>query len=151
MAFEIQADHASGDVLYATIRNRSGQVWYPAGQVFEDWDAGGRTADDYSIALTDKGASRYIGDFDGGIPAGSYSIQVFQQAGANPADTDTLVCSSAILWTGTGELTPAKILANKSIQDKVTCAIEYYDDDGQTVLLTHTLYDAGSTITKTPG
>ena len=150
MAFEIQADHASGNVLYAVIRNRSGKVWYPAGQVFEDWGAGGRTADDYGVALDDKDASRYVGDFDGNIPAGSYYVQVFQQAGANPADTDTLVRSSGIVWTGAGELTPTKILANKTVQDKVTCAIEYYDDDGQTVLLTHTPHDTASTITKVP-
>jgi hypothetical protein len=150
MANEIQADYASGSTLYAVLRNRAGQVWHPAQRVFESWGAGGDTADDYHIALTDKTGSRYVGDFDAGIPAGSYCIQVFRQAGATPADTDTLVCSREIFWTGTGELTPAKILANKAVEDTVTCTIDYYDDDGQTVVLTHNWRDEGSTTTRIP-
>ncbi len=66
---------------------------------------------------------------------------MFRQAGATPAETDALVCSREILWTGAGELTAVKILANKAVQDKITGAIEYYDDDGQTVLLTLAPYD----------
>lgn len=150
MAFEIQADHASGNVLYAVIRNRSGQVWYPAGQAFEDWGTSGHTADEYDIALTDKGASRHVGSFDSNVPAGSYHIQVFLQAGANPADTDVLVRSCEIVWTGTGEVTPTKILTNKTVQDNITGIIDYYDDDGQTILFTHTPHDTAATCTKTP-
>jgi hypothetical protein len=150
MANEIHADYASGSVLYAVIRNRQGQVWRPAGQAFESWGSGGHTAVDYDIALTDKNGSRYIGSFDADVLPGSYSIQVFRQAGASPADTDTLVCSRKVIWTGTGELTPAKILANKAVQDKVTGAIEYYDDDSQTVLLTLMPYDLASTIARMP-
>lgn len=46
--------------------------------------------------------------------------------------------------------TAAKMLVNKAIQDKVTGSIDYYDDDGQTVILTHTPADAESNITRTP-
>ena len=150
MANEIQADYASGSTLYAVLRNRAGQVWHLVEQVFESWGAGGHTADDYDIALTDKTGSRYVGDFDAEIPSGSYCIQVFRQAGATPADTDTLVCSREIVWTGTGELTPAKFLANKAVGDTAVRTIDYYDDDGQTVLLTHNWRDEGSTTTRTP-
>ena len=151
MANEIRVDYASGNTLYAVIRNAAGQPWQPVGQTFADWGAGGRTADDYAIPLTYKSGSRYVGDFDIHIPAGGYGIQVFQQAGANPADTDDLVYSREIIWTGTGELTSAKFLANKSVQDKVSGAVTYYDDDGQTVLLTHAVDDSAATVTKTPG
>ena len=44
----------------------------------------------------------------------------------------------------------AKMLTNKAVQTKTTGVINYYDDDGETVILTHTPTDAESTITRTP-
>ncbi|MHC4122311.1 MAG: hypothetical protein ACYSSI_01955 [Planctomycetota bacterium] len=44
----------------------------------------------------------------------------------------------------------AKMLINKAIQNKVTGAIEYYDDDNSTVILTHTPSDSQNSITRTP-
>jgi hypothetical protein len=44
----------------------------------------------------------------------------------------------------------AKTLVNKAIQNKTTGVINYYDDDGETIILTHTPTDAESTITRTP-
>ncbi|MGD2093792.1 MAG: hypothetical protein PVH77_02170 [Phycisphaerales bacterium] len=150
MANEIHIDYTSGNTLYAVVRNSAGEVWYPVGQVFESWGTGGRTADDYDISLTDKSGSRYVGDFDVNIPAGEYSVQVFLQAGAGPADGDSLVGGGEIIWSGTGEVTGEKLLANKAVQNKSTGAIQYYDNDGQTVLLTHTPVDEASSITRTP-
>ncbi len=151
MANEIQADYASGNTLYAVIRNRAGQVWHPGSQIFEVWGTNGHTVDEYDLALSDKTGSRYVGDFDVHIPAGRYGLQIFRQAEATPADTDALVASREILWTGTGELTAAKVLANKAVQDMVTRTIDYYDDDdGQTILLSHVLRDEASTFTRTP-
>jgi hypothetical protein len=43
-----------------------------------------------------------------------------------------------------------KMLINKAVQTKSTGAVDYYDDDGQTVILTHTPADAESTVTRTP-
>ena len=150
MANEIHADYASGNTLYAVVRNAAADVWYAAGQVFEVWGTSGRMAGDYDISLTDKSGSRYIGSFDGDIPAGRYSVQVFLQAGANPANGDSLVAGYEIVWSGTGKVTTDKLLANKAVQHKASGVIEYYDDDGQTVLLTHTPADAEATITRTP-
>lgn len=150
MANEIQADYASGNALYAVIRNRAGHVWHPGLRIFEAWGTSGHVAGDYHLALVDKTGSRYVGDFDTHIPAGPYSIQIFLQIGVTPADTDTLVTSREMLWTGTGELTAAKILANKAVQDTVTKTIDYYDDDGRTILLSHVLRDEASTFTRTP-
>jgi len=45
----------------------------------------------------------------------------------------------------------AKVLVNKAVQSKITGAVDYYDDDGQTVFLTHTPQDDSSQITRTPG
>ena len=44
----------------------------------------------------------------------------------------------------------AKTLVNKAIQNKTTGIINYYDDDGETIILTHTPTDAESTIRRTP-
>jgi hypothetical protein len=150
MANEIHANYASGHTLYAVVRNTAGDVWHVASQTFESWGTGGRTAEDYDISLTDKGGSKYVGDFDSNISGGRYSVQVFLQAGANPADGDTLVASDEILWSGTGKVTADKLLANKAVQNKTTGQINYYDDDEQTVLLTHFPTDAQATITRTP-
>jgi hypothetical protein len=150
MANEIHADYASGNTLYAVVRSSAGDVWYVVGQVFEAWGTGSRTADDYDIGMADKNGSRYVGDFDANIPAGRYSVQVFLQAGANPADGDNFVESSEIVWSGTGRVTADRLLANKAVQNKSTGEIKYYDDDGQTVLLTHTPIDAEAIMTRTP-
>ena len=150
MANEIHADYASGNTLYAVVRNAAGEVWYAAGQIFETWGTDSRDAGDYDISLTDKDGSKYVGDFDGNILPGRYSIQVFLQVGANPADGDTLVASDEIVWSGSGKITAEKLLANKAVQNKSSGQIQYYDDDGQTVLLTHTPSENLSSITKTP-
>jgi len=150
MAHEIQADYASGSVLYAIVRTAAGQVWHPAGQAFEDWGTGGHTVDDYDVVLMDKGGNRHVGNFDVDIPAGCYCIQVFRQVGASPADGDALLSGREIRWTGVGEVTSAKLLANKAIQNTITKAIDYYDDDGVTVLLTHDIHDEATTSTRTP-
>ena len=150
MANEIHANYASGNTLYAVLRNAAGDVWYVAGQAFEAWGTSGRTSDDYDISLTDKSGSRYVGIFDNNIQAGRYSVQVFLQAGANPADGDTFVTGDEIVWSGSGAVTADKLLANKAIQNKSSSEIKYYDDDGQTILLTHTPTDTAAAITRTP-
>lgn len=151
MANEIHADYASGNTLYAVVRNHTGDVWYPTGGAFEAWGTESRDADDYDISLTDKGGSRYVGDFDGNIPAGRYTIQIFLQAGANPADSDNFLTSLEFIWSGTGQVTADKLLANKAVQNKANGQIKYYDDDKQTVLLTLTPNDTQATITRNPG
>ncbi len=148
MANEIQVNYASGNVLYAAIRRAGGDVWHPSQQGFEAWGTDGRDADDYDIQLADKSGSRYVGDFDSNVPAGRYAVQVFVQGGANPSDADLLVGGCEIVWTGAGVLTTDKILANRAMQDKSTGAIDYYDDDGQTVILTHTANDGELSIER---
>jgi hypothetical protein len=154
MANEIHIDYQSGEVLYAVRFNSAGQVALSDGSSFENWGASGHDADDYDVSLSEVGSGgcHYMGDFDAGsnVPAGRYGVVVFLQAGANPADGDRIIGSGEVSWSGAGELTADKILANKAVQTKSTGAIEYYDDDGQTVILTHTPDDGESAITRTP-
>jgi len=150
MANEIHVNYTSGNTLYAVVRNTAGDVWYVAGQVFEVWGTGGRTADHYDISLTDKSGSRYVGSFDASVPAGRYFVQVFLQAGANPANGDTFIAGEEIVWSGTGIVTAEKLLTNKAVQSKPSGQIKYYDDDELTVLLTHTPTDTAAAITRKP-
>lgn len=101
MANEIHIDYSSSSTIYVVIRNSAGQVWNPAGMVFENWGTNGRDASDYAMSLIDKGGSRYVGDFDADIPTGRYSIQSFLQAGDEPEDDDTLIGVRAIIWRET--------------------------------------------------
>ena len=151
MANEIHVNYASANTLYAVIRNAAGNVWHVAGQAFEAWGTGGRTADDYAISMADKSGSLYAGSIDASIPAGRYSVQVFLQAGANPADGDTYIAGDDVVWSGTGAVTAEKLLANKAVQSKPDGQITYYDDDGQTVLLRLTPTDTAEAVTRTPG
>jgi hypothetical protein len=150
MANEIHIDYQSGNEIYAVIRDGTGKVWNPSSQAFEDWGSGGHDMDDYDISLTDKGGSRYTGDFDSAIPAGRYTIQVFTQSSQTPADTDELIGTGCIVWSGVAELTCDKILMGKAVQNKLTGEIDYYDDDGQTIILTITPTEDESTLTRTP-
>jgi len=154
MANEIHIDYESGATLYAVRFNSAGQVALTDGSSFENWGAGAHTADDYDVALAEVGSGgcRYVGDFDvsSNIGAGRYTMVVFLQVGANPADGDNIVGSGQIIWTGAGELTADKVLANKAVQTKSTGVIVIYDDDGATPLLTLTPTDDESTLTLTP-
>ena len=149
MANEIYADYESGNTLYAVVRNKTGEVWYVNGEVFELWGTGSRDAADYCINLVDKSGSLFVGDFDENIQSGRYYIQVFLQAGAMPDDGDSLVKSAEFLWSGTGQIIPEKILVNKAIQNKSTGQIQYFDDDGQTVLVTLTPSEDNESVTRT--
>lgn len=149
MANEIQIDYASGHTVYAIIRNQAGGVWCPATQAFEEWGDAGHGAPDYDIVLTDKGGSRYQGHFDINIAAGQYGIQCFLQAGAAPAQSDALIDSRTIFWTGIAELTAMKVLANKMVQGKSSQRVDYYDDDQQTVIFTHQIEEDAVTSTRT--
>lgn len=84
---------------------------------------------------------------------GSLRVAI-HESGALPVWQDFMVLPAHIYdWLfGTGGLyeKAAKLLVNKAVQTKSTGVIEYYDDDGQTVILTHTPDDGESTITRTP-
>ncbi len=148
MANELYANYESGNTLYAVIRSKDGKVWYAGGAVFESWGTGGRDMEDYCISLIDKSGSLYVGDFNENIPSGRYFIQVFLQEGAGPANGDSLLAYKEFVWSGTGEITLDKLLVNKAVQNKTSGQIQYFDDDGQTVLVTLTPTEDQENVTR---
>ena len=42
----------------------------------------------------------------------------------------------------------AKLMTNKAMQDKLSGAIQYFDNDGQTVILTHTPSEDAANLTR---
>ena len=76
---------------------------------------------------------------------------------ANIGNLDAAITSrlAVVDYEPPGEANPivllaAKMLINKAVQDKQTGEIKYYDDDGQTVVLTHTPEEGESQITRMP-
>lgn len=125
MSAEIIQGYRAGYNLYAVVRKREGTVWYPTGEAFENWGAGGRDADDYDISLTYKPLAQYVGDMDTNIPAGRYIVQVFRRAGANPADTDILAGLQELVWNGwesevSGEVGAAITVAQAKTHLRIT-------------------------------
>lgn len=224
MGRELKVECDSG-TPYIALRNENDEVFYIAGQVYEEWGMGGRDADDYDVELTNRGGSRWSADMPAGVPAGRPTRQAFLRAGDVPVDGDPFLGSNVIVWSGSAETIelaaikaetdkivlvtagspsewghgslgdeicnkdsnrtyqPAtdalealrdqmgtagagftnlggmpiarlyqavKTLLNKAIQAKATGVIDYYDDDGETKILTQTPTDSESDITRTP-
>jgi len=95
MSNELHAYATSGLTLYAVLLNSTGQLWN--GSAFEAYNGANWT--DYDIALTEAGAGIYLGNMPA-VAAGSYSYAVYEQAGANPATTDTLRGTGYLEWSG---------------------------------------------------
>ncbi len=109
MANELQYVHdATAKTLYAVIHNAASQVWN--GSTFEtltvaNWG-------NYDVALTETPASSYyyLADFPAGIAmAGDYEVVVYEQIGASPAITDTLLADGSILWDGSAEIAGSRL------------------------------------------
>jgi len=155
MSNEVHIQERPGETRYYFVRfNFSGQVALSDGSSFENWGANGHDADDYDVALTEigTGSGHYVGSFDaaGNISAGRYIVVALLRISSVPEDGDIELGENEIVWTGTGELTADKVLANKAVQNKSTGVVTFYDDDGETPILTHTPTDGESTITRTP-
>ena len=84
---------------------------------------------------------------DAAFATGAGSVSVLVQ---DNADNSIMVESREIQFVDTLFENAAKMLVNKAVQTKSTGAVAYYDDDDETVILTHTPTDAESTITRTP-
>jgi len=103
MANEIRLVYPSGCNIYAVVRQQDGDVWYPTGEVFEEWGTSSRDANDYAIALTDKSGHYYVADFPTAITtAAVYIVQAYKRAGSVPADSDAYAGGPVEKdWTGT--------------------------------------------------
>ena len=105
MAAEISVSFPSSSILYAVVRDAAKNVWQVAGQVFEVWGTGGRTAADYAITLNSDGGDLHIGDFDVNILAGHYIVQSFIRATLIPLDSDKTIGGEEMWWDGSAEQT----------------------------------------------
>lgn len=102
MANEITTAYATGNTLYATIRDEDLDVAYIAGETFEEHGTSSRTNSDYSIALTEDSVGYYAADYPSWIERGTYETIIYLQAGSSPADSDTPVAGpTEKYWTGT--------------------------------------------------
>ena len=150
-------------------------VTIPAGPFLDDAD--GKTAETgLSIVQANIRLSKNGGDFaqTHNTAGATHDENGYYDVPLDTSDTDTLGCLritisksgalpvwedfmilpaavyNAVFGSGSIFVKAAKTLVNKAVQTKSTGVINYYDDDGGTVLLTHTPTDAESTITRTP-
>lgn len=99
MSNEIRGVSATG-TLYARLMNSSGQIWSTAGLAFEAYATANYA--DYDIAMTEQGNSGvYVADFPASVTtSGTYEYFVHRQAGASPAEGDTIINTGKIDWSG---------------------------------------------------
>ena len=112
MSGELAINYPSSSTLYAVVRNEAKNVWYVVGGVFEAWGTSGRTAADYSIALTGDDGDIYVSDFDTNIIAGHYYLAAYLQTTGTPLDADSVVASGEIWWDGSAEQTQTEYELN---------------------------------------
>ena len=99
MSNEIRQNYDDSATLYSMIREADGDIWNPVAADFEAFGTGSRSNDDYDVPLTAKPPSMYVADFPTAIPSGSYDVQVFLQAGANPVlANDVLIGVTKMTW-----------------------------------------------------
>jgi hypothetical protein len=104
MAGEINLAYTPGATLYAVAKTSTGQFLYgatPEAFAAAHWGS-------YAIVLAElaPGSGQYAGSFPAAAP-GTYTVDVYLQAGAQPAPSDVPpLASGAIQWGGTGEVTP---------------------------------------------
>jgi len=111
MSNEVAHNFKPGQTLYSCRFQLNGDVFLTSGASDEVWGTGGRDADDYDVAVPEKGSSgHYVGDFDpsGNIAEGFYRITVYHQTGASPVDADVAISQGVGRWSGT-EFIPCAI------------------------------------------
>jgi len=119
----------------------------------EVWGTGGRDADDYDVQMSEEGGSgHYTGDFanGGAISAGTYSVAVYNQAGANPVDSDIPLAQGEISWGGTAEENLYTILA-KLPDNFIMGSSDTEDHDDEIDSILNNLGQVHTTEDESPG
>lgn len=96
MANEIQAHYTTGSTLYFVLFNATGQVWNGTAFVAVN----GTNWTSYDLALTEAAAGVYLASMPTGLAVGTYQFVVYEQAGVNPATSDTQRDEGVIEWDG---------------------------------------------------
>jgi hypothetical protein len=161
MSEELHYTHTNdSDYLYAVIRKISGQVWNDASSQWDIWPGAGQSLDNYDIGKAQASGNLWNTNWPSGISSSDwYIIQIRSMPGDDtPNADDAIVASAKGFWDGSlfadRDLTliekASKAISNKAVQDKVSGKIDYYDNDGTTIILTHTPTDGASDITRMP-
>lgn len=94
----IEAFVSSGSVVYAVLRNASGQIWSVSGSAWVTINLSNWA--NYVIALSDDGSGYYTASMPA-VAAGRYTILLYQQNGGSPDPTnDDHIGNSNGNWTG---------------------------------------------------
>lgn len=169
MAYEFYTVYERDVIIYCRlfaldVVGKIGYVWDTVANDLVDWDDAdianyakgkgttGKFDDTIGSPTQNNHTGLYFGDAPGhtNFAKGRYLVVLYLQNGTSPSLDDQFLGMRELNWQGDGELTALKILVNKAIQNKTTGAINYYDDDGETIILTHTPTDGESIITRTP-
>lgn len=99
MALEIRVPHPNaGKNLYAIVFNRANQIWDTVSLGFVTFSSS--TWANLDIALTEQQGYQYFGTFPPTIPAGFYTVIVYERLGGSPANTDYIVHEERVYWNG---------------------------------------------------
>jgi len=91
----------TGLTLYGVIRSFANTVWN--GSSLESYTSGNWA--NYDVAMSEQGSSQvYVGTFPGSITSGGYHVTIHRQAGGSVAETDPVIGSGGVDWTGSAVL-----------------------------------------------
>src|SRR5258708_40068890 len=100
MAAIIECISQAGQTIYATVHTSTGNL--ANGVSSEVYNASNWAT--YVNALTEQGSTGYYkGTFPSYLPAGKYTIVLYQQAGGSPAVGDVSIGTGQTYWNGTVE------------------------------------------------
>ena len=103
MSNEVRQSYTTAKTVYGVVFDPdASKVWYVAGGIWETFGTGGRTRADYkAITFTEAGITYYIGSFPVAITTeNTYDVQICDQAGASPVNSDTIIETQHIDWSG---------------------------------------------------
>lgn len=122
MAGEIQVPlNATGWTVYALVRNTVGQPYRTDTQAFGDYVTAQLA--NYAISLTEQGtASQYYVGTMPAVAAGVYTLTLYRQSGASPAEGDTVVGHGSIEWDGSAVVPLSSRLPTSSYTAPLTAA-----------------------------
>lgn len=100
MAKEFDIVTLADKTIYVLLKNPQGKFWN--GSIFEDYVTANRG--NYNIGLIEQGTSSgiYLGDFPTAVTSpGTYGYYAYVQSGGSPSESDKLVGTGNVDWTGT--------------------------------------------------
>ena len=127
MSASIRSVAPTGLTIYAHVMNSTNQRWN--GTAFETYSSANWLL--YGIALTEQGTSGiYVATFPATIPAGSYEMFSYSQAGGAQDESDSIVSTSNLEWDGfaaTVPATPAGALTSTEMYNYILRAFKRTD------------------------